>query len=168
MNQSKNGPPQAKVMNRNPGQSAGNQKPGRPGVAPPNVATAVPLKKQPVAPPAFRPQPTAKAVQPQMTSAAHNRNPLLSAPAPTPIQMKNQIRNPRSAWSNRVGVIQRKCGKCGSAYHAQAQCTASQQEQQAYFTSSRSHGWHGKNKSVPKKIKAKQAVKSAAAAPVKS
>ncbi|PYS51616.1 MAG: hypothetical protein DMF68_03770 [Acidobacteria bacterium] len=167
MNQRKNNPPQANALKRMVVQPADNQQSRRPGIAPPKVANLAQMKKQPVAPPAFRHQSVAKAAQPQMTSAAQKRNPLLSSLAVTPVQMKTEARNRPSALSNRVGVIQRTCGKCGSAYHAQAKCTASPQEQAAYFNQTRSHGWHGKNKSVPKKIKAKQAAKSLAAAPVK-
>lgn len=161
MNQRTNSQPQADATPRMRGQPAGNQQARKPGVAS-NVAKTAQMKKQTVAPPAYRPQAEAKAAQPQTASAAQNRKPPLSAQAGNPIQMKNETRQRPSALSNRAGVIQRVCGKCGNAYHTQASCTASAEERAAYFTRTRTHGWHGKNKSVPKKIKEKQVAKSAA------
>lgn len=57
--------------------------PHRPCVAQPKMA-APPLKKQPVAPPVYRPQPAPKAVQPKLANTAQSRAPLIASPVYRP------------------------------------------------------------------------------------
>jgi len=58
--------------------------PHRPGVAQPKMAAIPHLKKQPVAPPVYRPQPAPKAVQPKLANAAQNRAPRTAPPVYRP------------------------------------------------------------------------------------
>lgn len=179
MNQRKLGTPQANAMNQRRNQPAGNQQPHKPGVMQPKLAMTAQLKKQPVAPPAYRPQAVAKAAQPKVAIAAQSRNPTGSLqpgnrglqaanagtgqvrPAATPIQMKNAVGRGASPVSQRGGVIQRICGKCGSPSHAKKACTATEEQKAAYLFARMSHGNHGKDR--PKKHIAKSKVKSMAA-----
>jgi hypothetical protein len=82
-------------------------------------------------------------------------------PPATPIQMKNAVGRGASPVSQRGGVIQRNCGKCGSPSHSKKNCTASVEERAAYLHDRMSHGNHGKDR--PKKHIAKSKVKSMAA-----
>jgi hypothetical protein len=53
-------------------------RPGKPGVAQPKMAIASHIKKQPVAPPAYRPQSAPKAMQPKMAGGLQQPQPLVA------------------------------------------------------------------------------------------
>lgn len=183
MNQRKSVLPSSNAMSQRRVQPAGNQQPNKPAVVQKKSTMAAQAKKQPVAPPVYRPQPAAKAAQPKMASAEQSRNPSLTQtrriqtangalpaanagtgqtrPAATPIQMKKAIGYGASSVLQRGGVIQRICGKCGSATHAKSSCTASADEIAAYKHGRITHGFHGKDR--PKKHMEKADAKSKAA-----
>ncbi|HKQ99897.1 MAG TPA: hypothetical protein VJT09_04440 [Pyrinomonadaceae bacterium] len=171
MNQRKDGQSPVNVADRMSSKTTGVQQPSKPGSAQQKATMTVQMKKQPSAPPVYRPQPAARVGQPKMALAAQSRNPPVvnsmrlqpdlkgqsatnpgarqSHPGETSIQLKSAIVSRPSSLSNRGGVIQRKCGECGSATHSKKNCNATAQQKAAYLSSRMSHGFHGKDR--PKK-----------------
>jgi hypothetical protein len=182
MNQKKDGLPRATAANRTSNTTGKQQQPQKPSRVQPKAVAAVQLKKAPVAPPVYRPQLAASMGRPKGAVAAQSRNPPVAQPMRTQPGLKDQpaanagarqappgatliqrksatVSRPSSALKQ-GGVIQRICGKCGSAYHSKKSCAATAEEQAAYLLSRMDHGNHGRDR--PSRHVAASAARSAA------
>ena len=143
-----------------PSQRRLNPQPHRPGVAQPKMASH--MKKQPVLPPVYRPQPAPKTVQSKVANTAKNQN-NVKVPSMRRQQNSSAVLQPK-AGAFRSSVIQLICHKCHMLRGHRLTCSEHPNNRPRAiaprgFTGNlgTSHPPHGANKLPTKKLGSKNA-----------